>query len=55
MARVRYIALVTILKAFEFETGIFWLSCHDVFVLKTMLEIDFQFVHAFAIYYKSYG
>ena len=54
---VQHFALVINLKAllqvFDFETRIFWLSCHDVFVLKTMLEIDFQFVHAFAIYYKA--
>ena len=25
-------------------TGMFWLSCHNLFVFKTMLEIDFQFV-----------
>ena len=47
------INLKALLQVFDFETRIFWLSCHDVFVLKTMLEIDFQFVHAFAIYYKA--
>ena len=47
------INLKALLQVFDFETRIFWLSCHDVFVLKTMLKIDFQFVHAFAIYYKA--
>ena len=50
---VLVINLKALLQVFDFETRIFWLSCHDVFVLKTMLEIDFQFVHAFAIYYKA--